>query len=396
MTSIPPPDLHIPDSSHTVDVSIIDTTTSIRGVDAWKFLEPSIPGHEYLATSAFAFLIQHPRLQRSLVFDLGLRKDWWNCSPFLIDRFKKGGYVIHVEKSVREILEEGGFDATKLEAVVWSHWHFDHTGSPAEFEKSTAIIVGPGFRDHILPGYPANQSSSILESDYEDRELIELSFTSGLKIGGLEALDYFGDGSLYFLNSPGHAHGHICALARVTAGPPSFILMGGDAWHHCGEIRPSPVMPLPSNIEPCPCECTAREIRVALIRSLPEVASMSMSSCPGAVFGPILRDEDPSKPIYRPAAQKIVQMHQDPEEAVRTIEKLQQADAHENIMMVAAHDESLLGIVDLFPTKANDFMQRGWVKKARWKFLMDFAKAVGYEGEIQGKGDWSLPKPDVL
>lgn len=254
MAATASPGLHIPESLNTVNVSIIDTTTSIRGVDAWKFLEPSIAGHEYLATPAFAFLIEHSTLQRSMVFDLGLRKDWWNCSPFLIDRFKKGGYVINVEKSVREILEEGGFDAVKLEAVVWSHWHFDHTGSPAEFEKSTFLIVGPGFKHNLLPGFPSNPNSSLLESDYEGRGLIELSFSSGLKIGEMEAIDYFEDGSLYFLHSPGHAHGHICALARVTADPPSFILMGGDAWHHCGEIRPSPYMPLPAKIEPHPCK----------------------------------------------------------------------------------------------------------------------------------------------
>lgn len=254
MAVVSPPDLKIPQSSSTVTVSIIDTTTSIRGVDAWKFLEPSIPGHEYLATSAFAFLIEHPTLQRSMVFDLGLRKDWQNCSPFLLDRFEKGGYVLNVDKSVGEILRDGGFDATKLEAIVWSHWHFDHTGSPAEFDKSTALVVGPGFKDNLLPAYPTNPNSSILESDLHGRELIELKFASGLKIGEMDAFDYFGDGSLYFLNSPGHAHGHICALARVTAAPPSFIMMGGDAWHHCGEIRPSQYMPLPETIEPHPCE----------------------------------------------------------------------------------------------------------------------------------------------
>jgi glyoxylase-like metal-dependent hydrolase (beta-lactamase superfamily II) len=267
MAAIAAPDLHIPHSSSTVQVSIIDTTTSIKGVDAWKFLSPSIPGHDHLAAPAFSFLIQHPSLDRSLVFDLGLRKDWWNCSPFLLDRFKAGGYVMNVEQSVREILEEGGFDASKSEAVVWSHWHFDHTGSPAEFETSTSLIVGPGFKKNLLPGYPANPNSSVLESDFEGRELVELRMVSGLKIGEMDAEDYFGDGSLYFLNSPGHAHGHICALARVTAEPPSFILMGGDAYHHGGELRPSPYLPLPQEIQPHPCMCRC-ELHCKLCRVL--------------------------------------------------------------------------------------------------------------------------------
>ncbi|KAF7197292.1 Cytochrome P450 monooxygenase [Pseudocercospora fuligena] len=334
-------------------------------------MSPSFPGHEYLATPCFSFLVEHPTLDRSLVFDLGIRKDWWNYSPFLTNRFKNGGYVMNVEKTVREILEENSFDATKLEAVVWSHWHFDHIGNVSEFEKSTALIVGPGFKKNLLPAYPTDPDSALLESDFEGRELVELEMSSDLWIGEMEAVDYFGDGSLYFLNSPGHAHGHICALARVTANPPSFILMDGDSYHHAGELPPSPYMPLPLNIEPSP------------------FSPMTLSSCPGALFEPILRDGNRTMPIYESSAQTKVQMHLDAEEAKRTIEKLQQADVHDHILMVAAHDESLLDILGFYPKKANDFLQKGFVRQARWRFLRDFAKAIGYEGEIEGKRDWA-------
>ena len=99
-----PPDLHIPSSSSTVDVSIINTTATLHGIDAWKFIQPEIPGHPYLAVPCFSFLIQHPTLKRTLVFDLGVRKDWWNSSPFLTARFKAGGYRLHADKDVRDIL----------------------------------------------------------------------------------------------------------------------------------------------------------------------------------------------------------------------------------------------------------------------------------------------------
>lgn len=366
------PDLHIPPSSEIVEVSIIDTTSSILGVDAWKFLEPSIPGHDYLATPAFSFLVHHPKLDRSIIFDLGIRHDWWNYSPFLQERFKKGGYVISVEKSVRTILEDHGVDAKKIEAVVWSHHHFDHTGAPEEFESSTALIVGPGFKDTMLPGYPSDPQSTILEANFAGRELLELDFSEGLKIGRMNAIDYFKDGSFFFLDSPGHAVGHICALARVTSDPPSFILMGGDAVHHGGELRPSQYLPLPKEISPHP------------------FTSLAQSSCPGSLFDGILRDGDRSKTIYEPARQTKVQMNYDVDEAIRTIEKLQEADVRDDVLFVAAHDASLLDIVEFFPRKANSFMQKGWVQQARWRFLMDFAKAVGYEGLVQGKREWSV------
>ncbi|KAK5174415.1 uncharacterized protein LTR77_001495 [Saxophila tyrrhenica] len=334
------PASNIPPSSSTVSVSIIDTTSSIKGVDTWKFLSPSIKGHDYLSTLAFSFFIEHSASKRKLMFDLGIRKDWQNSSPFLIGRFKMGGYELTVKKSVREILEAEGIDGRDIEAVIWSHWHFDHTGNPDEFEKSTTLIVGPGFSSHKLPGYPKDPNSSILESDYAGRELKEIDFSgSDLKIGKLDAYDYFNDGSFYLLNSPGHAIGHLCALARVTSSPDSFILMGGDAFHHAGELRPSPYLPLPADITPHPFQ--------------------GCSSCPGEMFESLLPEKDSTKPFYIPSPQQKVPMHLDPDEAVRTIQKLQEMDVREDILMAAAHDDSLYGIIDLFPKTANNFVKEG-------------------------------------
>lgn len=86
------------------------------------------------------------------------------------------------------------------------------------------MIVGPGFKEAFLPGYPADENGFILESDYAGRELREVDFTQGKKVGRFDAFDYFGDGSFYLLDSPGHAVGHLCGLARVTSNPDSYIL----------------------------------------------------------------------------------------------------------------------------------------------------------------------------
>ncbi|KAL1904510.1 hypothetical protein Sste5344_009798 [Sporothrix stenoceras] len=76
----------------------------------------------------------------------------------------------------------------------------------------------------------------MLESDWKDRELLELSFDSDLRVGQFKAIDYFNDGSLYLLDAPGHAIGHTCALARVTNGDSqtqdTFVFMAGDTCHH--------------------------------------------------------------------------------------------------------------------------------------------------------------------
>ncbi|KAI1335981.1 beta-lactamase-like protein [Xylariaceae sp. FL0016] len=375
-----PPELNIPASTSTVNVSIINTTGTIRGVETSRFLDPMIPGHEFLAVPCYAFLIQHPTLKRSIIFDLGIKKDFTKWPKPLHERVIQGGYVLDIPKDVREILDEQGVDTASIEAVIWSHWHFDHTGDPTTFEPSTALIVGPGVKEHIFPGYPANPDAAFLEADYAGREVKELDFAAapGLKIGKLSALDYFGDGSFYFLDTPGHAVGHICGLARVTSNPDSFILMGGDAVHHGGEMRPHQWLPLPSDVTPHP------------------FMPMSPSPCPGSLFEPILRNGSREEPIYIPAEKPPVgpKVHYDVPLMIESIKKLQELDAQSNVLVVPAHDVTMLSVVDFFPKPANSFMEKGWVQKTRWAFLADFARATGYEGKIpvEHMGDWSAKK----
>ncbi|KAK3315727.1 beta-lactamase-like protein [Apodospora peruviana] len=367
------PDLHIPPSNNTVQVSIINTTSTIRGAKTADFFGPPIRGHDWLAAPAFSFLIQHQSNKdgtRNLLFDLGIRKDWWNLSPALLSHIKPEGWVLDVKKSVHEILKETSFDISTIEAIIWSHHHFDHAGDMSTFGPNTALVVGPDFTKHLLPGYPASQNSFLLESDYSGRELVELDFNQSRKwkasqIGQVPAIDYFGDGSFYLLDTPGHAIGHICGLARVTAGgsdgdEDSFILMAGDAFHHAGEIRPSSLMPLPR--EAAPFE--------ALLPGKPQM-------------GPFYAAAGSTLCCSSGNGQGAARWHYDADEAVRTIGKLQEFDAQENILVVAAHDESLLNVVEFFPATAHGFVKQGWVKKARWRFLWDFVGAVACdEGEV--------------
>lgn len=409
------PKLNIPASSSTVSVSIINTSGTLRGVRTRRFLEPEVPGHDWLATPCYSFLIQHRELDRTLVFDLGMRKDWWNWPLPLADRLRTSGYTPNVPRDVREILDADiEMDTAKIEAVIWSHWHFDHTGDASTFDPSTALIVGPGCKEHVFPGWPANPRAAFNEADYAGREVRELDFSGspqGLKIGRFDAIDYFGDGSFYLLDSPGHAVGHVCGLARVKSSgaartetgtgagvgatdpdrDDSFILMGGDAVHHGGELRPHPWHPLPDEISPHPFDPVS-----------------TTPSCPGEIFECLLRDapadtinngsvdrttttsskKDRHSPIYTPQADLAhgAVPHHDIPQMAESIRKLQEADAHDNILVVAAHDQSLLGIVDFFPATADEFREKGWVRKARWAFLMDFARGVGFGG-VGGGGE---------
>lgn len=349
----------ISSSSHdTVRVRIIDTTSYIHDLPAAAFLTPEFPGLSKLSGPSFSFLIEHPS-SRCLLFDLGIRKDWQNLPPVITQRIETMKCQVDVQKGVREQLEEHGVDAKNIEGIIWSHWHWDHTGNPGTFEKSTALIVGPGFTKTFIPGYPTNGDGRVLESDYEGRELREIAFDQGLKIGSFDAFDYFGDGSFYLLDSPGHAIGHMCGLARVTSSPNSFILMGGDICHHVGQFRPSSKHPLPSIISPNPFN------------------QKGLTACPGEIFEHLLPDNDISKPLYRVARTwNGIQVATDADSAEASITKLQDMDGLDEVLVVIAHDSSLLDVVDFFPKYSDNFLKKGWAKNGRWLFLKDFAEAV--------------------
>src|SRR6187402_827675 len=111
-----------------------------------------------------------------------------------------------IEKNVAEILQENGVDVAggAIEAIVWSHWHFDHTGDVSTFPRSTTLITGSGVRDAFLPAFPTNPASPLIETDFAGREHREVDFDKEqtFQIGRFRAVDYFKDGSFYLLDAP--------------------------------------------------------------------------------------------------------------------------------------------------------------------------------------------------
>lgn len=243
----------------------------------------------------------------------------------------------------------------------------------SQFPSSTEIVVGPGFKayDALLPGYPAHPKSPVSASDFANRTLTEITFPpEGLHIGGLRAHDFFGDGSFYLLDTPGHCVGHICGLARTTASPSTFVFMGGDICHFPGDYRPSPGRPLPDPVS---------------ADVLDKHASFPVP-CPCSLFTehhPRARDQDDprSTPWYQvtdhPRAAYI-----DVPTARESVGKMQAFDDSEDVLVCIAHDPTLLEVLPTLNAgeeTLNEWKARGWKERCHWGWLNQLPRGEGRE-----------------
>ncbi|KAF1960388.1 Metallo-hydrolase/oxidoreductase [Byssothecium circinans] len=348
------PKLNIPSSSTHVSVSIIDTGALIT-VPTSMFIADPLPGHESLTAIAFVFLIEHEPSGQKILFDLGIRKDFENLPPVVTALLSAPGLEVEVKEDVADVLnKDGRVRPEDVNAIIWSHAHLDHTGDPSTFPASTELVVGPGTKAVHLPGYPKNPDAAVRESDFANRNVREIDFEAGeqLRLGQFRAHDYFGDGSFYLLDCPGHTVGHMGGLARTT--PSTFIFMGADTCHHCGSFRPSPHIALPQTLSPSPF-------------SVPPWLAGSV--CPGSLIEAIHPHPDKSEAFYKHLSSAP---DRDVPEAEETIRKMQEFDASDDVLVMIAHDASLLGVVELFPKRANEWKEKGWKEQGRWRFLKDF------------------------
>lgn len=333
-------------------------------------LQPEYTGNPDLRACCLVFLIEHPN-RKPVLFDLAVRKDWQVLPQY--QKWVDLKWSINVEKDVRTILQENGVDVDggAIESIIWSHHHWDHTGDPSTFPHSTELVVGPGFKDAHLPGYPTRKEATLMDTDFVGRDLREISFNGergGFKIGRFNAFDYFGDGSFYLLDTPGHTVGHICGFARTSTNPDSFIFMGGDASHHGGEFRPTEYLPIPKELDPSP-----------LKRLQPTV-------CPGHLLSEAHAHGVANRPFYYVTAGFAYNK----EVADWTIDGLGEFDAHENVLLLTAHDNVVVdpAQMDFYPKTINDWYKQGIAKKIKWMFLSDFENAVEAKEKNEAAFTW--------
>ncbi|KAH7380258.1 beta-lactamase-like protein [Phaeosphaeria sp. MPI-PUGE-AT-0046c] len=367
--------LSFPSSDSIVRLRAIDAKTQMS-VSSKGFIQPVLPGFEVLNLTSITFLVEHLRLDKKVLFDCGARKDFENFSPRIKERLNLNVKGLHVDKDVHEIVQEAGFDLEQLDATIWSHWHWDHHGAPEKYAARTEIVVGPGFKKNFMPGYPTIPDAIFLDANFETRPVREIDFSDDFYIGNFRAHDYFGDGSFYLLDAPGHAIGHMCGLARTT--PTTFVFLGADICHFGGSFRPTTTSPLPDPVpaahldaglpHPCPCSLFTE------VHPAGPSSSASRAS-------PFFEVTSFAQSAYL-----------DREQAAQSIKELQRFDEHPDVLVCIAHDPTLIKVLPFLndqPDKdLRDWQVQGLKEQAHWGWLNELPRAGKPGRKMYVEGVW--------
>ena len=212
------------------------------------------------------------------------------------------------DREAHEILSQDGEVLSKdIDHIVLSHLHWDHVGDTKNY-KNAEVISGPGSKAVAVPGYPTLPNSPFNEDTILNAaKYRELSYENDKwqSLGPFpKVIDFFGDGSFYIIDTPGHMKGHLGSLART--GPEEFVFMGGDCCHH-------------------------RRLLVD------DRAEISFTCGPAGMPG----------------------FHSDLAAAKETIARVKIFDRSDNVLVVLAHDNTIVKTLPLYPQVLNGWKAKG-------------------------------------
>ncbi|KAF2158670.1 hypothetical protein M409DRAFT_71523 [Zasmidium cellare ATCC 36951] len=200
---------------------------------------------------SLCFLIEHPSTGKHrphrIVFDLGLKRNANDYVEGMRHHIQNRQPIIHLPDA-RASLRAGGLGAaTDIDTVVLSHIHWDHVGTPSDYSRAMFVVGSGTFHalEHGVPHYPSEMMEVDLLPEGRSLELPPVPSSQHKAFAApkeqqnpqtwdrladtVDAIDFFGDGSMYIVDSPGHILGHLNALLRVS--PDKWIFLGGDCAH---------------------------------------------------------------------------------------------------------------------------------------------------------------------
>ncbi|PHH66299.1 hypothetical protein CDD81_7892 [Ophiocordyceps australis] len=204
--------------------------------------------------NAWRHLIIHKPSNTRLWFDLGVSHDLSQYPTFIQQNQQR---LFNAEPAPNNILDDAksvGVDSNHVNYIIASHAHWDHVFPVGSYFPKAKVICGPGtlkFAEKSWPDYPDSTFDGRIwnpaKSELPIQELPDPKTAPGKwqPVGPFKhGYDFFGDGSFWVIDSPGHCPGHLSALVRTRDkhGKRRWIVLASDCMH-CYDLLHSPEAP---------------------------------------------------------------------------------------------------------------------------------------------------------
>ena len=211
-----------------------------------RMLGLATPRSRWLRIPVPAFLIRHPTAGAVMV-DTGLHPSVVAKPAANLGRTTAWFSRPEVEpgEDVATQLRNRDIDPRKVETVLMTHLHLDHSSGISEFPNATFVIAEEEWRAATTDPRPALQGYRHSHYDYLfDYRTIDFDgrgISSYASFG--RSFDLFGDGSVRLVYTPGHSAGHCSVVAHLRD---NDFVIAGDAIYtfdqlHGGAPPPRPL-----------------------------------------------------------------------------------------------------------------------------------------------------------
>lgn len=202
---------------HTGKVGVFKGTP-IRDPDPLKKFGFFQSDKDKIELPVSAYLIEHPK--GTILIDTGWSQEIAQTgAPWPLSHFSTP--ILKKEEALIYQLDRMGLKPENIDAVYLSHLDFDHTSGLVDLTKAKAFHASkPEIEDtkfHLLR-YQRNTFDMVDLQPFEFQE-------TGIGPKG-KSYDVFGDGSVLFVNTPGHTDGLLSVLVKDGNG--KYIILASD------------------------------------------------------------------------------------------------------------------------------------------------------------------------
>ena len=198
--------------------------------------------------AVFAY-VEHPD-RGAFLIDTGYGDQFWKATSSFPQRLYRWVTPTRLSEQIHaaNVLASTGIDPMSIQGIFISHFHADHIAGLNHFPHTRLIYRDTPLRQ--MKQLTATQQlhhgflPSLIPEDMEERSLTidESSFRiQGDLLGNLRCVDYWGDGSLYLVDLPGHALGHMGFLLNTPEQPTLYVV---DACWELEAMRSQRTLPI--------------------------------------------------------------------------------------------------------------------------------------------------------